>query len=105
MKKSLLQLMAVGMIVTLTAGCSSVPTAADIAIEHLDTGSLVEYHANGKVKREAEYKDGELVTLITYYASGTEASNEHYLLGELLAATYYFADGRVKTKISSKDIG
>ena len=101
MKKSSLQVMAVAMMVTLTGGCSSVPTAADNAIEHLDTGSVVEYHANGKVKREAEYTDGELVTLITYYASGTEASNEHYMLGELLAATYYFADGRVKTKISS----
>jgi hypothetical protein len=101
MKKLALQLMAVTTIVTLIGGCSSSPTAADIAIEHLDTGSLVEYHANGKVKREAEYTDGELVTLITYYASGTEASNEHYLLGELLAATYYFADGRVKTRISS----
>ena len=89
------------MMVTLFGACSSVHKAADEPIGHHGTGNVVEFHPNGKVKREAEYRDGELVSVVTYYASGTEESNEHYMLGEIHAATYYFADGRVKTRIRS----
>ena len=88
--------------VTLLGGCSSVRGPADGPIVHQGTGNVVEYHANGKIKREAEYLDGELVTVVTYYASGTEESNEHYELGHIHDATYYFADGRTKTEISSE---
>ena len=102
MTKLISQLSITLVMVTLLGGCSSVRGPADGPIIHQGTGNVVEYHANGKVKREAEYLDGELVTVVTYYASGTEESNEHYELGHIHDATYYFADGRTKTEISSE---
>ena len=102
MTKLISQLSITLVVVALLGGCSSVRGPADGPIVHQGTGNVVEYHANGKIKREAEYLDGELVTVVTYYASGTEKSNEHYALGDIHDATYYFADGRVKTKISSE---
>ena len=102
MTKLISQLSITLMMVTLLGGCSSIGKPADGPIVHQGTGNVVEYYANGKVKREAEYLDGELVAVVTYYASGTEESNEHYELGHIHDATYYFADGRVKTEISSE---
>ena len=101
MKKRAVQIAITLTMVTLLGACSSIHKPAGEAISHHGTGTVVEYHPNGKVKREAEYRDGALLSVVTYYASGTEESNENYMLGEIHAATYYFADGRVKTKISS----
>ena len=101
MKKPALQIATALMMIAFLGACSSVHRPAGEPIGHHGTGNVVEYHPNGKVKREAEYRDGELLSVVTFYASGTEESNERYMLGEIHAATYYFADGRVKTKISS----
>ena len=76
MRKPALQIAITLMMVTLFGACSSVHKAADEPIGHHGTGNVVEFHPNGKVKREAEYRDGELVSVVTYYASGTEESNE-----------------------------
>ena len=86
--------------VSLLAGCSSFQEKGPIA--YSGTGDIVEYHANGKIKRKTEYMDGELVSVVSFYASGTEEFTELYTSGELHDATYYFASGRVKTEIRGK---
>jgi len=90
------------MTVALVGGCSTGRKSADTPISYHGTGDVIEYHPNGKVKRKAEYLNGELVSVVRFYASGKEESNEQYALGEIHDATYYFADGRVKTEISGK---
>lgn len=87
---------------SLTSACTTVKTN-DQAIVHLQgTGDVLDYHPNGKVRRKANYVDGELVSEVRYFASGSEESNEQYHDGELQNATYFYASGRVKTRISSE---
>ena len=85
--------------VGLTAACSSAPRPGDAITEYSGSGTVVEYHANGKVRRKAEYVDGRLSTVASYYASGQQESSERYEHGELESATYYFASGRVKARV------
>lgn len=102
MMKTVAFLTATLMTATLAGGCSSIEKPLASPTSYHGTGEVVEYHANGKIKRKAEYQSGELVSVVRFYASGTEQSNEHYAVGEIHDATYYFADGRVKTRIRSK---
>lgn len=102
MPKTVAILTAALTIAALVAGCSSVRKTAGEPISYGGTGDVVEYHPNGRLKRKAEYLNGELVSVVSFYPSGTEKSDEHYALGEIHDATYYFADGRVKTRITGK---
>lgn len=86
----------------LAGGCSSIQKPADAPIGYQGTGDVIEYHPNGKIKRKAEYLNGELVSVVRFYPSGTEESSEQYARGEIQDATYYFASGRVKTEIRGK---
>lgn len=85
---------------TLLAGCSSFPHSSDTVINYSGSGDVLEYHANGKVKRKAVYLDGKLVSVVSFYANGAKESNEQYQLGEIHSATYFFRSGRVKTTIN-----
>ena len=87
--------------ITLTASCSTQKSSLT-ADKHPVSGELVEYHANGTVRRKAEYLDGQLVSVDSYYASGTTESNEQYQSGEIQSATYFFTSGRVKAKINAE---
>ena len=87
--------------ITLTAGCS-IQESSLTADKHPVSGEVVEYHANGKVKRKAEYHDGQLVSVDSYYASGTTESNEQYQSGEIYSGTYFFTSGRVKARINAE---
>jgi len=87
--------------ITLTVGCSTQQSSLT-ADKHPVSGEVVEYHANGKVKRRAEYLDGQLVSVDSYYASGTTESNEQYQSGEIHSGTYFFTSGRVKAKIDTE---
>jgi len=84
----------------LVAGCSAQPIEPPDA--YRGTGEIVDYHANGKVKRVARYEAGELASQVSYYASGTEASNELFESGEIQSATYYFENGEVKTEVTAR---
>jgi hypothetical protein len=86
------------LVITMTAGCSTQrPSLA--ADKHPVSGEVVEYHANGKVKRKAEYLDGQLVSVNSYYANGSTEFNEQYQSGEIHSGTYFFTSGRVKAEI------
>jgi len=86
--------------ITLTAGCSTQQSGLT-ADKHPVSGEVVEYHPNGKVKRKAEYLDGQLVSVDSYYASGATESNELYQSGEIHSGTYFFTSGRVKANINA----
>ena len=88
------------MAATLLAGCSGIPQSSDTVVNYSGSGDVVQYHANGKVKRKAVYLDGQLVSVVSFYANGAEESNEQYQLGEIHSATYFFRSGRVKTTIN-----
>jgi len=90
------------MTAALLSACSGFQESAAEPISYHGTGDVVEYHPNGKIKRKAEYLNGELVSVVNFYPSGKEESREHYATGELQDATYYFTDGRVKTRITGK---
>ena len=98
MKETLAAVIAVA-VLGLFAGCSSAPNAAPMMDAYTGTGKTVEYHENGKVKREARYVDGELINLTTYYASGTKQSDELYKAGKIHSAAYYFSSGRLKAEV------
>lgn len=85
---------------TLLAGCSNNPRSSDTVTKYSGSGDVVEYHANGEVKRKAVYVDGQLVSVVSFYASGTKESSEQYQLGEIHSATYFFRSGRVKTRVN-----
>ena len=87
--------------ITLTASCSTQQSSLTTD-KHPVSGEVVEYHSNGKVKRKAEYLDGQLVSVDSYYASGTTESNEQYQSGEIHSGTYFFTSGRVKAKINAE---
>ena len=102
MTKTVAILTATLMVAALLSACSGFQESAAEPINYHGSGDVVEYHSNGKIKRKAEYLNGELVSVVDFYPSGTEKSREHYTMGELQDATYYFASGRVKTRITGK---
>ncbi len=83
----------------LFVGCSTDSELIGPGADYGGSGVFTEYHANGKVKREAKYVDGMLVSVATYYPSGVEESVEHYSQGTIHSARYYFADGRTKATL------
>ncbi len=63
---------------------------------------VVEYYANGNMKRKTAFLDGEMTSDVKYFSTGTEESSEQYITGEVHDATYYYSSGRKKTEIKSK---
>ena len=81
------------------AGCSTTPKSFGPGDDYEGSGVFTEYHDNGKVKRRAEYADGQLVSVTSYFASGVQKSEEHYSNGKIANATYYLASGRIKATL------
>ena len=100
MNKTTATLIAAILATTLLTGCGSIPQSSDTIINYSGTGDVVEYHANGKVKRKAVYINGQLVSVVSFYASGAQESTEQYQSGEIHSAAYFFRSGRVKTEIN-----
>jgi antitoxin component YwqK of YwqJK toxin-antitoxin module len=100
MNKHSAKLLAVGMAAIFLSGCAGTMQPIEQTANFHGTGEVVEYHANGKVRRKATYVDGRLVTTESYYASGTKESDESYDYGELHSATYFFSSGEVRATIT-----
>ena len=86
------------------SGCETIQGYETPEISYAGTGEVVDYHANGRVKRKTDFVDGHLVSTVSFYASGTMASEEEYAEGKLTRAVYYFKSGDVKTRVGAKNI-
>lgn len=86
----------------LLGGCGNLGKPRQPAAEHSGEVDVVEYYANGNIKRQTAFLDGEVTSDVKYFSTGTEESSEHYVKGEVHDATYYFASGRIKSQINSK---
>ena len=102
MNKTTKTLIANLMMLALLGGCSSLGKPRQPPAEYSGEVDVVEYYANGNMKRKTAYLDGEMTSDVKYFSTGTEKSSEHYVMGEVLDATYYFASGRVKSELKSK---
>ena len=90
------------MALVLLGGCSTLGKPHQPLAEISGEVDVVEYYANGNMKRKTTYLDGEMMSDAKYFSTGTEESTEQYVMGEVHDATYYFASGRVKSEIKLK---
>lgn len=86
----------------LLGGCGNLGKPRQPTAEHSGEVDVVEYYANGNMKRKTAFLDGEVTSDVKYFSTGTEESSERYVKGEVHDATYYFASGRVKSEVKSK---
>ena len=102
MNKTMKTLIANLMMLALIGGCSSLGEPRQPPAEYSGEVDVVEYYANGNMKRKTAYLDGEMTSDVRFFSTGTEESSEHYVMGEVHDATYYFSSGRIKSEIKSK---
>lgn len=97
-KTWIVQLMALALL----GGCSNLGKPRQLPAEMSGEVDVVEHYANGNMKRNTAYLDGEMMSDVKYFSTGTEKSSEHYVMGEVHDATYYFSSGRLKSATKSK---
>jgi len=86
----------------LLGGCGNLGKPRQPPAEYSGEIDIVEYYANGNMKRKTAYLDGEMTSDVKFFSTGTEESSEHYVMGEVHDATYYYSSGRIRSEIKSK---
>ena len=86
----------------LLGGCGNLGKPRQPPAEYSGEIDIVEYYANGNMKRKTAYLDGEMTSDVKFFSTGTEESSEHYVMGEVHDATYYYSSGRIKSEIKTK---
>ena len=85
----------------LLGGCGNLGKPRQPPAEYSGEIDIVEYYANGNMKRKTAYLDGEMTSDVKFFSTGTESS-EQYVMGEVHDATYYYSSGRIKSEIKPK---
>ena len=86
----------------LLGGCGNLGEPRQPPAVYSGEFDIVEYYANGNMKRKTAYLDGEITSDVKFFSTGTEESSEHYVMGEVQDATYYYSSGRIKSEIKTK---
>ena len=102
MNKTTKTLIIYSMTFALLGGCGNLGKPRQPPAEYSGEFDIVEYYANGNMRRKTAYLDGEMTSDVKFFSTGTEESSEHYVMGEVHDATYYFSSGRIKSEIKPK---